>query len=91
MQTNDVVLQIAAQAGITEKQAREALNAVKQCVVKALKVNDSITLVGFGTFSLKARVGRYVCNPKTGRRWRIEETNLPVFTPGRGLREALKP
>lgn len=75
MQTNDVVLQIAAQAGITEKQAREALNAVKQCVVKALQNNGVVILTGFGTFSLKQRV--------TGKQ--------PHFKPGNSLRAVVQP
>lgn len=75
MHTNDVVLQIAAQAGITEKQAREALNAVKQCVVKALAGDGTVILTGFGTFSLKRRA--------TG--------SFPHFKPGTSLREAVQP
>ena len=75
MHTQDVVIQIAAAAGITEKQASEALHAVKQCVVKALRNNSTVTLTGFGTFSLKQR--------STG--------NLPFFKPGTSLRAAIQP
>lgn len=75
MHTNDVVLQVAAAAGITEKQAREALHAVKQCVVKSLQSNSAVILTGFGTFSLKHRA--------TGKQ--------PHFKPGNSLRAAVQP
>ena len=68
-------------AGITLKDAESALKAALDGIKKALKKNDKVTLVGFGTFSVskrKARMGRkqsFGASP----RWK-KRTSPPGFT-----------
>ena len=74
----------------TRKMARDAVEAVLSTITKALKENQSVTMVGFGTFKVskrKARIGR---NPQTGETIKIPARKVPTFTPGKALKEAVK-
>jgi len=90
MNRADLVTRIAKDADITKRQAEKALNALVSGVQEALSKGDSITLVGFGTFSVMSRAARKGRNPQTGREIFIPESKTPKFKPGKGLREAIK-
>jgi DNA-binding protein HU-beta len=90
MNRADLVTKIAKDAEITKKQAERALNALVSGVQEALSKGDSVTLVGFGTFSVMSRAARKGRNPQTGREIFIPATKTPKFKPGKGLREAIK-
>ena len=58
--------------------------------VKAtLKKNNSVSLVGFGTFSVSKRAARTGRNPRTGAAIKIKSAKVPKFRPGKALRDAL--
>ena len=46
-------------------------------------------LVGFGTFSVKKRKARTGRNPRTGKKLKIAAKKVPVFSPGKGLKDAV--
>ena len=82
----ELVAAIASDAGLTNKDAGAALNAVIVNITKALKKGDTVTLVGFGTFSVvkrKARMGR---NPQTGEAIKIKAAKVPKFKAGARLK-----
>jgi DNA-binding protein HU-beta len=81
---------VAKDAEITKKQAEKALNALVDSVQEALSKGDSVTLVGFGTFSVMSRAARKGRNPQTGREIFIPASKTPKFKPGKGLRQAIK-
>ncbi|MDR3296835.1 MAG: HU family DNA-binding protein [Prevotellaceae bacterium] len=73
---------IAEKAGLTKADAKRGLDAYTEIVVKTLKKNDKVALVGFGTFSVvlrKARTGR---NPRTGVELKIKAKKVAKFKPG---------
>jgi DNA-binding protein HU-beta len=90
MNRADLVTRIAKDADITKRQAEKALNALVSGVQEALSKGDSITLVGFGTFSVMSRAARKGRNPQTGREIFIPASKTPKFKPGKSLREAIK-
>jgi DNA-binding protein HU-beta len=90
MNRADLVTKIAKDAEITKRQAEKALNALVDSVQEALSKGDSLTLVGFGTFSVMARASRKGRNPQTGREIFIPASKTPKFKAGKGLREAIK-
>ena len=90
MNRADLVTRIAKDADITKRQAEKALNALVSGVQEALSKGDSITLVGFGTFSVMSRAARKGRNPQTGREIFIPASKTRKFKPGKGLREAIK-
>jgi DNA-binding protein HU-beta len=90
MNRADLITKIAQDADITKKQAEKALNALVDGVQEALSKGDSVTLVGFGTFSVMSRAARKGRNPQTGREIFIPASKSPKFRPGKGLKEAIK-
>jgi len=89
MNKAEIIAAIAKQSKISKAQAGDALDAFVNTVSKALKKNDKVTLVGFGTFSVgkrKARTGR---NPKTGQTIKIAAKKVAKFKPGKGLAEMI--
>ena len=80
---------MADSADISKASAARALEAMVDSVTGALKNGDSLTLVGFGTFSVRKREARAGCNPKTGEAIQIKAANVPAFKAGKALKEAL--
>lgn len=77
--------EIASKAGLTKTDARKALDAFIEATSEALKSNDRVALVGFGSFSLserKARIGR---NPQTGKEIQIPAKKVVKFKAGSDL------
>jgi len=83
----------AGQAGAYElySDSDTHLNATLDAVTAALKKNDKVTLVGFGTFQVRERAAREGRNPRTGAVLKIKSKKAPVFTPGKGLKEVVQP
>ena len=81
---------MAEAGGISKKAAESALGAFLDGVKKSLKKGDSVTLVGFGTFSVSKRNARQGRNPQTGATINIPARKVPVFKAGKGLKEAVK-
>ncbi|MBK8703342.1 MAG: HU family DNA-binding protein [Saprospiraceae bacterium] len=89
MNKGDLINKIAESAGLTKAQAENALNAVLGSVTDALKKDDSVTLVGFGTFSVSQRKARSGRNPQTGATIKISAKKQAKFKPGKKLNDAL--
>jgi DNA-binding protein HU-beta len=85
MNKGDLISKIAADASITKAQATDALNAVVDGISSALKADDKVTLVGFGTFSISKREARTGRNPQTGKSIKIAAKNVVRFKPGKEL------
>ncbi len=89
MNKSDLVEKIADHANLSKSQAADALDAVLTAVTKALKKGDSVSLVGFGTFSVKKRAARTGRNPRTGESIRIKASKVPGFKAGKALKDAV--
>jgi nucleoid DNA-binding protein len=89
MNKGDLINKIAESAGITKSQADDALGAVLDGITEALKNDDSVTLVGFGTFSASKRPARSGRNPQTGETIQIAAKTLAKFKAGKKLTDAL--
>ena len=80
---------IAENAGLTQSQADAALSATLDAIQAALKAGDSVSLVGFGTFSVNERPGREGRNPRTGETIQIAAKSVAKFKPGKKLSDSL--
>ena len=85
----DLVASSAEKAGVTKAQTEKVLKAILDQVQKALEKKMSVTLVGFGTFTIGERKARNGRNPKTGKPLKIPASTVPKFRPGKNLREAV--
>jgi DNA-binding protein HU-beta len=79
-----------AKVTCTKKEAEAVLNTVTAAIQKTLKKGNSVTLVGFGTFSVSKRKARKGRNPQTGETIKISAKKVPVFKAGKGLKDAVK-
>ena len=89
MKKIELVAEIAAQAELTKTDAGKALDAFIAVVSEALNKDDSVTIVGFGTFEVRKRKARTGRNPKTGEALKIKASKVPAFKAGKALKDAV--
>jgi nucleoid DNA-binding protein len=89
MNKQDLVTEVA-KTTCTKAEAGKALDAVLAAIKKSLKKGESVTLVGFGTFSVTKRAARKGRNPQTGAPIKIAAKKVPKFTAGKALKDAVK-
>ncbi|MCR6663721.1 MAG: HU family DNA-binding protein [Luteimonas sp.] len=86
---SELIDQVADKAGLSKADAGRAIDAVIDAVSAALKRGDAVNLVGFGSFSVKARAARTGLNPRTKEAIQIPASNNPVFKAGKALKDAV--
>ncbi len=89
MNKTDLIAAIAENAGLSKKDAEKALAATTGAIEAALKNDEKVVLVGFGTFETKSRKARKGRNPSTGAEIKIPASKAPVFKAGKGLKDAV--
>ena len=89
MNKSDLIDAIAASTGLTKADAGRALDATTDNIAATLQKGQSVSLVGFGTFSVKHRAARQGRNPRTGETINIAASVQPKFKAGKGLKDAL--
>ncbi|RPG50934.1 MAG: HU family DNA-binding protein [Gammaproteobacteria bacterium TMED1] len=89
MNKQELIDNIAASADITKAAAARALDSVIDSVTNSLKKDDSVVLVGFGTFSVRSRAARTGRNPQTGQEIQIKAAKVPAFKAGKALKDAV--
>ena len=89
MNKSDLIKKIASDAGITQTQAKAALQTVEVGIVEALINGENVQLVGFGTFTVKSHKARKGRTPKTGEELNIPAKNVVKFKAGKGMNEAV--
>ena len=90
MNKTDLVAAVAAKAELSKKDADEAVKAVFDAITGALADGDKVSLVGFGTFSVKERAARTGLNPQTKEKIEIPASKAPAFKAGNALKDAVK-
>ncbi|MGS2717558.1 HU family DNA-binding protein [Eionea flava] len=89
MNKSELIDAIAASADLPKAAAGRALDAVIDTIEDTLKKGDQVTLVGFGTFSVKDRAARTGRNPQTGAPIQIAAAKIPGFKAGKSLKDAV--
>ena len=89
MNKGELVDAIAGSAGLSRADAAKAVDATLDAIQSTLSQGGSVSLVGFGTFSVKARAARMGRNPRTGEAIHIKASNVPGFKAGKGLKDAV--
>ena len=80
---------MAANANLTKADAERALKAFQDAVEGAMSHGDSVTLVGFGTFSVSERPARTGRNPQTKQPMEIPASKVVKFKVGSKLKQAV--
>ena len=89
MNKSELIDHIARQADISKAAAGRALEALIGGVKSTLKKNNSVSLVGFGTFSVSKRAARAGRNPRTGATIKIKAAKVPKFRAGKELKDSV--
>ena len=90
MNKSELIDVVAAAADISKAAATRAVDAMVDSITSALQKNDQVTLVGFGTFSVKERAARTGRNPQTGEAIAIKAAKIPTFKAGKALKDAIQ-
>lgn len=89
MNKTEFIDAVAAKGGMSKAEATGAVDAVLDSLTDALKGGDQVTLLGFGTFLVRARQARTGRNPRTGEPLQIAASNIPSFKAGKALKESV--
>ena len=88
MNKGDLISAVAAGTGLSKADAGRAIDATTAAIAGELSGGGSVSLVGFGTFSVSHRAARMGRNPATGASIHINASNVPKFKAGKALKEA---
>lgn len=87
MRKSDLVDAVADIADLPERKADDAVSSAIEHITNALARGDSLSLVGFGSFSVKTRAARTGRNPQTGEEIQIAASKQVLFKPGKAFKE----
>jgi DNA-binding protein HU-beta len=89
MNKTDLINAIAEKAELTKADAGRALEAYLEAIQKSLKKGEDVSVVGFGTFTVRKRAARTGRNPRTTETIKIKASKVPAFKAGKTLKDAL--
>lgn len=86
----ELIETLASRAGVSKKAAGDLLNSFVDVVTEKIKSGEKVAITGFGTFTVSHRAARAGINPQTKAKIEIPAMNVPKFTAGKALKEAIK-
>ena len=89
MKQSDIAGRVSAEVSLSKTEAEVAVDAVLETTSDALVRGESVSIAGFGTFSVKHRPTRQGRNPRTGEVVEIAPSTVPAFKAGKTLRDAV--
>lgn len=90
MTKKDLIEIVAKKSNLTNKAARDSVQAMLNTIRDSLKHGEKVVLTGFGTFSVRSRQQRTGRNPKTGAAITLSARKAPGFTAGKTLKKAVR-
>ena len=87
MKKTELIAAVAEQSGLSKKDAEKALSATIETIINAVKADDKVQLVGFGTFEQRQRNARTGVDPRTGNSIEIPASKVPAFKAGKGFKD----
>jgi DNA-binding protein HU-beta len=89
MNKSELVDAVSGESDLSKADAGRAVDAVIASITKALKSGQDVTLVGFGTFTVRTRGARTGRNPRTNEAINIPASKNPAFKAGKALKDAV--
>jgi DNA-binding protein HU-beta len=89
MNKTELIDAMAEAADISKAAAGRALDGMIDAITGAVKANDTVSIIGFGTFALSERAARKGRNPKTGEEIQIKASKSPKFKAGKAFKDAV--
>lgn len=88
MTKSELIEKVVQTHGMLNMKVSEiVVNTVFDSIEEALKSGDKVEIRGFGSFTIRERLGREARNPKSGEVVRIPSKRTPFFKTGKDLKE----
>ncbi|MCY1713168.1 HU family DNA-binding protein [Caproiciproducens galactitolivorans] len=88
MNKTELIAAVAEKAGMSKKDADNAVNAMIDTIVNAVAEDEKVQIVGFGTFEVRSRSERQGRDPRTNSPITIPASRVPAFKAGKAFKEA---
>ena len=85
MNKKELIQEVAIRSGMSQADVERVLNHVTDTIRGSLHNEESVTLVGFGTFRVQERAARQGYNPSVGEKMQIPAKKIVKFKPGKAL------
>ena len=89
MNKSDLANDVAKKTQLSKAKAWEVVSATFESIKTSLKKGQKVSLIGFGSFLVRARKARTGRNPRTGEAIQIKARKVPAFSAGSELKKAL--
>ena len=89
MNKNELAAIVADKADISKEKANEVINSITDEITAALARDETVSLIGFGSFNQRQRSARKGKNPQTGAVIDIPASKSAGFKPSKSLKESL--
>ena len=90
MNKAELAAEVAKKTDLSKTKAWETVSACFESIKGSLKKGQKVSLIGFGSFSVKHRKARTGRNPRTGETIQIKARKVPAFSAGAELKNSLK-
>lgn len=87
----ELVEKIVSAHNVSKAEGARILETVTNAIVTAVKKDDAVQIVGFGTFKQVSRAARTGFNPQAGTKIKIAAQKVPKFVPGAAFKAAVDP
>lgn len=85
----EIATVVADRAGITKKQATEAIDIALHEIMNGVAAGTTVQLHGFGTFTPKTRAARTARNPRTGESVQVAASTAVGFKSAKAFKDIL--
>ncbi len=89
MNKTELIAAVAAATDLSKKDAEKAVAATIDALTAALKKDDKVQIIGFGSFEVKKRAARMGRNPATNEMVKIPASKSVAFKAGKALKDAV--
>lgn len=89
MKKADLIQAIADKTGLSKKETTATIDAALEVIEEALKKGESVSFIGFGTFSTAERAARTARVPGTDKVVEVPATRAVKFKVGKKLKESV--
>ena len=89
MNKTELIAAVAEKSGLSKKDSEAAVVATIAAITDALKAEDKVQIVGFGSFEVKKKAAHMGRNPRTGETMKIAASKNLTFKAGKALKDAV--
>jgi len=90
MRKAEFIAQVAAKSGLSKKDTEIVIDKALETITEALVKRDSVSFLGFGSFTATRKEAREITIPGTSRKVKVPAKFSVRFKPGKLLKEVVK-